>query len=137
MIKVLADRLAEALAERIHEKVRKELWGYEPEENLSVPQLLKEEYVGIRPAPGYPACPEHSEKDTLFNLLEAESNARVNLTENWVMYPAASVCGYYFSHPFSKYFNLGKVLEDQVEDYANRKGITVEKARKLLGPNLF
>jgi 5-methyltetrahydrofolate--homocysteine methyltransferase len=137
MIKVLADRLAEALAEHMHERARKEFWGYDRQENLSVPQMLKEEYMGIRPAPGYPACPEHSEKETLFRLLDAKKNAGMSLTENWVMYPAASVCGYYFSHPFSKYFNLGKVLEDQVEDYAKRKGITVEKARKLLGPNLF
>jgi 5-methyltetrahydrofolate--homocysteine methyltransferase len=137
LIKVLADRLAEALAERLHQRVRKEIWGYAKEENLSVTELLKEKYSGIRPAPGYPACPEHSEKETLFRLLSAEENAEVRLTENWVMYPAASVCGYYFSHPFSKYFNLGKLMEDQVEDYAKRKGITVDRVRKLLGPNLF
>ena len=137
MLKVLADRLAEALAERMHEKVRKEFWGYAGQENLSVVELLKEKYSGIRPAPGYPACPEHSEKETLFRLLDAEKNAGIRLTESWVMYPAASVCGYYFSHPFSRYFNLGKLMDDQVADYAKRKGITVDRARKLLGPNLF
>jgi len=137
MIKVLADRLAEAFAEHLHERARKEFWGYAKEENLSIAQMLREEYSGIRPAPGYPACPEHSEKETLFDLLDAQIKAGITLTENWAMYPAASVCGYYFSHPFSRYFNLGKLKDDQVEDYAKRKGITVTEARKLLGPNLF
>ncbi len=137
LIKVLADRLAEAFAEHLHERVRKEFWGYEQQENLSVTEMLKEKYTGIRPAPGYPACPEHSEKESLFRLLDAEKNTGISLTENFAMYPAASVCGYYFSHPFSQYFNLGKLKDDQVSDYAGRKGITKEQARRLLGPNLF
>jgi 5-methyltetrahydrofolate--homocysteine methyltransferase len=136
MLKILADRLAEAFAERLHERVRKEFWGYSPEESLTVPQMLKEEYTGIRPAPGYPACPEHSEKEVIFDLLGAEKNAGISLTENYAMYPAASVCGYYFSHPLSRYFNLGKLMPDQVEDYARRKGISIERARQLLRPNL-
>jgi 5-methyltetrahydrofolate--homocysteine methyltransferase len=137
LVKILADRLAEAFAEHLHERVRKEFWGYAHKENLSVPQMLKEEYTGIRPAPGYPACPEHSEKETLFRLLEVEKNAGIGLTENYAMYPAASVCGYYFSHPFSKYFNLGKLLDDQVEDYSRRKGISIDECRKLLNQSLF
>lgn len=137
MLKIMADRLAEAFAERLHERVRKEFWGYAGNENLSVPELLKEDYQGIRPAPGYPACPEHSEKKTLFNLLNAEENAGITLTENFAMYPAASVNGYYFSHEFSKYFNLGKISAEQVEDYARRKKIPVELAMKYLNQNLI
>ncbi len=136
MIKVLADRLAEAFAEELHERVRKEFWGYAPEENLSVAELLKEEYRGIRPAPGYPACPEHSEKRTIFDLLGAEKNAGITLTENYAMYPAASVSGYYFSHEFSRYFNLGKISPEQVEDYATRKNISFEQAKKYLRQNI-
>jgi 5-methyltetrahydrofolate--homocysteine methyltransferase len=136
MLKILADRFAEAFAERLHERVRKEYWGYAADENISIPQMLKEEYRGIRPAPGYPGCPEHSEKSTIFDLLEAEKWAGINLTENFAMYPAASVSGYYFSHEFSRYFNLGKVTEEQVKDYANRKQISVEQAKRYLGPNL-
>jgi 5-methyltetrahydrofolate--homocysteine methyltransferase len=136
MLKILADRFAEAFAERLHERVRKEFWGYTPDENLSVAQMLKEEYQGVRPAPGYPGCPEHSEKRTIFDLLQAEINAGINLTENYAMYPAASVSGYYFSHDFSRYFNLGKLLDDQVKDYADRKNIDIERAKRLLAPNL-
>jgi 5-methyltetrahydrofolate--homocysteine methyltransferase len=136
MLKILADRFAEAFAERLHERIRKEFWGYAPDENIPVAQMLKEEYQGIRPAPGYPGCPEHSEKRTIFDLLEAEKNAGITLTENFAMYPAASVSGYYFSHAFARYFNLGKVQDDQVKDYARRKNIDFELARRLLAPNL-
>lgn len=135
MLKILADRFAEAFAERLHERVRKEFWGYAADEQLPVAAMLKEEYQGIRPAPGYPGCPEHSEKSTIFGLLEAEK-AGISLTENFAMYPAASVSGYYFSHEFSRYFNLGKLLDDQVEDYAKRKNIPVEQAKRYLRPNL-
>lgn len=137
MIKILADRLAEAFAEHLHERVRKEFWGYAPDEELTIDEILKEGYCGIRPAPGYPACPEHSEKRTLFDLLDAENLAGITLTENFAMYPAASVSGYYFSHPQSRYFNLGKILPEQAEDYARRKGISVEKATKLLSQNIL
>ena len=136
MLKILADRLAEAFAELMHEKVRKEYWGYESGEDLSVQELLREKYSGIRPAPGYPACPEHSEKRTLFDLLGTEKHTSIRLTENYAMYPAASVSGYYFMHPFSKYFNLGKITREQVEDYARRKGLDISGAEKLLKPNL-
>lgn len=132
MLKILADRLAEAFAEQLHYKVRTAHWGYDPEEQLTVTQILKEQYRGIRPAPGYPACPEHSEKRTLFDLLHVEENASIQLTENYAMYPAAAVCGYYFSHPESRYFNLGKITEEQVADYAQRKGIGREEAERLL-----
>jgi 5-methyltetrahydrofolate--homocysteine methyltransferase len=137
MLKILADRFAEAFAERLHERVRKEFWGYTKEEDISIAGMLREEYRGIRPAPGYPGCPEHSEKRTIFDLLEAEKNAGIKLTESFAMYPAASVSGYYFSHEFSRYFNLGKVLDDQVKDYAERKNIDLERAKKLLAPNLI
>ena len=136
MIKALADRLAEAFAELLHQKVRKEFWGYDEAENLSNEDLISEKYVGIRPAPGYPACPDHLEKEKLFELLEVEKNTGIKLTESMAMYPAASVSGYYFSHPDSRYFGLGKVNYDQIVDYANRKGIPVEVAEKWLEPNL-
>jgi 5-methyltetrahydrofolate--homocysteine methyltransferase len=136
MLKILADRFAEAFAERLHERVRKEFWGYAADENISIADMLKEEYQGVRPAPGYPGCPEHSEKRTIFDLLEAEKNAGINLTENFAMYPAAAVSGYYFSHGFSRYFNLGKILDDQVSDYALRKKIDLERVKRLLAPNL-
>ena len=132
MIKVLADRLAEAFAEYLHEMVRKEYWGYDRHESLIPADLLKESYRGIRPAPGYPACPEHSEKELLFDLLQARKKTGISLTESYMMRPAASVCGYYFAHPGSRYFNIGRVLEDQVKDYAARKNISIEKARQLL-----
>jgi 5-methyltetrahydrofolate--homocysteine methyltransferase len=136
LLKILADRLAEAFAERMHERVRKEYWGYAKDEKLNIGQILKEEYQGIRPAPGYPACPEHSEKRTLFDLLRPEQNAGIILTENYAMYPAASVSGYYFSHPFTQYFNLGKLSKEQVQDYAIRKNISLETAERLLRQNL-
>ncbi len=136
MLKILADRLAEAFAELMHKKVRKELWGYDKDENMDILGLLKEQYAGIRPAPGYPACPEHSEKSTLFKLMEVEAKTGISLTENFAMYPAASVSGYYFMHPFSQYFNLGKLDREQVEDYAKRKRIGLEIAEKYLKQNL-
>ncbi len=137
MLKILADRFAEAFAERLHERVRREFWGYAREEQLSVPEILGEQYHGIRPAPGYPACPEHSEKRTIFDILEAEQRAGITLTENFAMYPAASVSGYYFSHDFSRYFNLGKISEEQVQGYARRKNIPFEQAKKYLRQNLM
>jgi len=136
MLKVLSDRMAEALAELLHERVRKEFWGYAGVEDLTVTELIREKYQGIRPAPGYPACPEHSEKVKLFDLLNAESDAGISLTENYAMYPAASVSGYYFMHPFSRYFNLGKIKKDQVEEYARRKNLSLVQAEKLLAQNL-
>lgn len=136
MVKALADRLAEAFAEAMHEKVRKEYWGYAEEEQLDNEQLIREQYKGIRPAPGYPACPDHTEKATLFQLLEGDKNAGVSLTEHFAMMPAASVSGWYFSHPESKYFGLGKIGRDQLNAYARRKGITQEEAERWLRPNL-
>ena len=136
MIKGLADRLAEAFAERLHERVRREFWGYDPDENLSPAQLLKEEYQGIRPAPGYPACPDHTEKQALFHLLQVTERTSIGLSESMMMVPAASVSGYYFSHPQSQYFFIGKLAKDQVEDYARRKGLEVETIEKWLASNL-
>ncbi len=136
MIKILADRLAEAFAELMHFKVRTELWGYASHEPLDYQQLLKERYQGIRPAPGYGACPEHSEKRKIFDLMQVESELGIILTESYAMYPAASVSGYYFAHPQAKYFNVGKIDKDQVEDYSSRKGINLADAEKLLNPNL-
>jgi 5-methyltetrahydrofolate--homocysteine methyltransferase len=135
MAKALADRLAEAFAELLHEKVRKEFWGYSKSEQLSNDELVEEKYDGIRPAPGYPACPDHTEKKLLFDLLDA-GKVGITLTESFAMYPAAAVSGFYFSHPDSKYFGLGKIEKDQVEDYAKRKGMTVEETEKWLAPNL-
>ncbi len=122
MVKALADRLAEAFAEHMHERVRKQFWGYDPNEALDNESMIKEQYQGIRPAPGYPACPDHTEKETLFSLLNAEENTGVKLTDNFAMWPAASVCGIYFSHPESYYFGIGKIERDQVDDYSKRKG---------------
>ena len=136
MVKALGDRIAEALAEMMHAEVRKKYWGYAKEENLSNEQLIKENYIGIRPAPGYPACPDHTEKSTLFELLEVSKNLKVELTESFAMSPASSVSGLYFSHPESSYFGVGKINKDQVLDYANRKGVAVEDIEKWLGPNL-
>ncbi|HEY0667564.1 MAG TPA: methionine synthase [Sphingobacteriaceae bacterium] len=136
MAKALADRLAEAFAEKMHELVRREYWGYAKEESLSNEDLIKEKYTGIRPAPGYPACPDHTEKRTLFNLLDAEKNAGIKLTENFAMYPTAAVSGFYFAHPQSRYFGLGKISKDQVEDYAKRKNMSVDEAERWLSPNL-
>jgi 5-methyltetrahydrofolate--homocysteine methyltransferase len=136
MVKAIADRLAEAAAEWLHERVRKEIWGYAAHEQLENDLLIKEEYDGIRPAPGYPACPEHTEKRKLFDLLNAELHTSVILTESYAMFPAASVSGWYFAHPGAKYFPLGKIQRDQVEDYARRKGMSVEEAERWLAPNL-
>ena len=136
MLKALADRLAEALTERMHERVRKELWGYVSEETLDNKALISEKYQGIRPAPGYPACPEHTEKRTLWQLLDVENKTGIQLTESCAMYPASSVSGWYFSHPESKYFGLGQISKDQVEDYAERKGMNLEEAERWLAPVL-
>ena len=136
MVQALADRLAEAFAERLHERVRKELWGYDPDETLDSDDLIRERYKGIRPAPGYPACPDHTEKSTLFSLLEATANTGLELTEHFAMYPSAAVSGWYFGHPESKYFSVGKIGKDQVEDYAERKGLSVAEAERWLAPSL-
>mgnify|MGYP000921797254 CR=1 FL=1 len=133
LIKALADRLAEAFAELMHKKMRKEIWGYQSEENLSNEELIKEKYNGIRPAPGYPACPEHTEKETLFELLDATNNTGVYLTESMAMYPTASVSGYYFANPESRYFNVGKIEKDQAEEYAAKKGWDSNEIQKWLG----
>jgi 5-methyltetrahydrofolate--homocysteine methyltransferase len=136
MVEALADRLAEAFAERLHERVRTEFWGYSRDEDLDNVGLLKEQYPGIRPAPGYPACPEHTEKQTLWDLLDVKANTGIELTESVAMWPGASVCGVYFSHPQSQYFVVGRLGRDQVEDYARRKGWTVSEAERWLAPNL-
>jgi 5-methyltetrahydrofolate--homocysteine methyltransferase len=136
LLKALADRLAEAFAERLHQRVRTEYWGYAPDEALDNDALIAERYRGIRPAPGYPACPDHSEKATLFRLLDAPGNAGMSLTESFAMLPAAAVSGYYFSHPGSQYFVVGRVSREQVEDYAARKGVPVAQAERWLASNL-
>ncbi len=136
LLKSLADRLAEALAEALHLRVRREFWGYAPEESLTNEQLVREEYRGIRPAPGYPACPDHTEKATLWRLLDAEAATGIRLTESYAMYPAAAVSGWYFSHPQSRYFAVGTIGSDQLEDYARRKGMAVPEAKRWLSPNL-
>ncbi|MCX7798600.1 MAG: methionine synthase [Melioribacter sp.] len=132
MVKALADRLAEAFAELLHEKVRKELWGYSPEEKFSNEELIEEKYQGIRPAPGYPAQPDHTEKITIWKILNIEENIQIKLTENLAMHPAASVCGLYIAHPEAKYFNVGKIGKDQIQDYHKRKGISIKEAEKWL-----
>jgi 5-methyltetrahydrofolate--homocysteine methyltransferase len=134
ILQALADRLAEAFAEYLHVKTRKEYWGYAADEELTNESLISEQYVGIRPAPGYPACPDHTEKYSLFNLLEAEKNTGISLTESLAMYPASSVCGWYFAHPQSQYFGLGKITEDQVIDYAQRKNKPLEYITRWLQP---
>jgi 5-methyltetrahydrofolate--homocysteine methyltransferase len=136
LIKAIADRLAEAFAETMHELVRRQYWGYARNENLTNEQLINEEYAGIRPAPGYPACPDHTEKRKLFDLLETEKHTTIRFTENFAMYPASSVCGFYFAHPQSKYFGVGKIERDQAEDYAMRKGVSLQEAEKWLAQNL-
>jgi 5-methyltetrahydrofolate--homocysteine methyltransferase len=136
MLKVLADRLAEAFAERLHERVRREFWGYAPDERLSSVDLIQERYRGIRPAPGYPACPDHTAKGALFRVLAAGRNAGMQLTESFAMLPAAAVAGFYLSHPDAAYFAVGKIGRDQVEDYARRSGMTLQEAEKWLAPNL-
>ena len=136
MIKALADRLAEAFAEYLHKEVRTTHWGYAKNENLSNTELIKEVYKGIRPAPGYPACPDHLEKTTIWELLDVEKAIGVKLTESIAMWPAASVSGYYFGNKNAKYFGLGKIKEDQLKDYAKRRGISKDEAKKWLNPNL-
>ena len=136
LAKALADRLAEALAERMHQRVRREFWAYAPDETLGSSELIAETYRGIRPAPGYPAQPDHTEKETLFKLLDGERAIGVKLTESFAMWPGASVCGLYFSHPESYYFGVGKIERDQVADYAGRKGRTLAEMEKWLAPIL-
>jgi 5-methyltetrahydrofolate--homocysteine methyltransferase len=136
MLKALADRLAEAFAELVHEKVRKDNWGYMSDEQLGNEALINEEYIGIRPAAGYPASPDHTEKALLWELLNIDHNADIQLTEHYAMMPAASVSGIYFAHPESVYFAVGKINKDQVEDYAKRKGMSIEEAERWLAPNL-
>ena len=136
LLKALADRLAEAFAEHLHQRVRKEFWGYAAGESLDNEALINEKYRGIRPAPGYPACPDHSEKEKLFELLDAPGKAGMSLTSGYAMLPTASVCGYYFAHPQAEYFVLGPVLEDQLEDYAQRKGCSVDEVKKIIPMNL-
>ena len=132
----MADRLAEAFAECLHAKVRRDYWGYAKDESLGNDDMIAERYTGIRPAPGYPACPEHSEKVSLFALLDASKNAGITLTESYAMWPTAAVSGFYYSHPQSKYFAVGKIGADQVQDYARRKGWDVPTAERWLAPNL-
>jgi 5-methyltetrahydrofolate--homocysteine methyltransferase len=136
LLKALADRLAEAAAEALHERVRREYWGYAPDERLSNEQLVREEYRGIRPAPGYPACPDHTEKATLWKLLDAEQATGIRLTESFAMYPTASVSGWYIAHPDARYFAVGQVAADQVRDYAARKGMPLGEVERWLAPNL-
>nr|HPR61910.1 vitamin B12 dependent-methionine synthase activation domain-containing protein [Prolixibacteraceae bacterium] len=136
MLQTLSDRLAESFAEVMHTKVRTELWGYAPDENLSKEEIWKMKYAGIRPALGYPACPEHSEKQELFRLLMATERTGISLTENFAMYPTASVSGQYFANPESYYFGVDKIGRDQVEDYAKRKGMPIEEVERFLNADL-
>jgi 5-methyltetrahydrofolate--homocysteine methyltransferase len=136
MVKALADRLAEAFAERLHQRVRSEFWGYAPDEALTTTELIAEQYVGIRPAPGYPSQPDHTEKGTLFDLLDAEAQLGVRLTESYAMWPGSSVCGLYIAHPECHYFGIGKIDRDQIADYARRKGWTVAEAERWLAQSL-
>jgi 5-methyltetrahydrofolate--homocysteine methyltransferase len=136
LLKALADRLAEAFAERLHQRVRQEFWGYSSEESCANEDLIAERYQGIRPAPGYPACPDHTEKPELFRVLDAPGQVGMSLTESCAMRPAASVSGYYFSHPQSQYFGIGRIDRDQVADYAARKGWDMETAERWLAPVL-
>jgi 5-methyltetrahydrofolate--homocysteine methyltransferase len=136
VLKALADRLAEAFAERLHQRVRTELWGYAQDENLDNAALIAEQYRGIRPAPGYPACPDHTEKGTLWKLLDVERTAGITLTESFAMLPTAAVSGWYFAHPEAHYFSVGQLGRDQVEDYAKRKGWNLAMAERWLAPNL-
>ncbi len=136
MLKALADRFAEAFAECLHEKVRKDIWGYAADESMDNAALIREAYQGIRPAPGYPACPDHTEKDLLWSLLDVEKNTGIEITKSYAMYPTAAVSGWYFSHPEARYFGLGKINKDQVIDYAHRKGMTVDEMERWLAPNL-
>ncbi len=135
MAKALADRLAEAFAEFLHKRVRDE-WGYGKKEQLTNEELIREKYRGIRPAPGYPACPDHTEKRLLFDLLSVEEKTGITLTESYAMWPAASISGFYLAHPDAKYFAVGKIGKDQVEDYARRKGMDIRTVERWLSPNL-
>jgi 5-methyltetrahydrofolate--homocysteine methyltransferase len=136
LLKALADRIAEAFAERMHERVRTELWGYAPDESFTPTELLKESFRGIRPAPGYPSQPDHTEKATLFELLDAPNAVGVELTESFAMWPGSSVSGLYFAHPEAKYFGVGKIKRDQLASYAERKGWTIDEAEQHLAPIL-
>lgn len=136
MVQILADRFVEAFAECLHQQTRKEFWGYDQQETLSNDELIKEQYKGIRPAPGYPACPEHTEKYKLFEMMEVTKNIGIELTESLAMSPPASVCGWYFAHPQSHYFGVGKIDKDQAEDYAKRKNMSIDEAEKWLSPVL-
>ena len=135
MVEAIADRLAEAFAECLHKQVREE-WGYGRCESLSNDELIHEKYRGIRPAPGYPSCPDHTEKGAIWRLLDVEKNAGILLTESFAMWPGSSVSGLYFAHPESRYFNVGKIERDQVADYAARKGMSLAEVERWLGPNL-
>ncbi|MGL6148202.1 MAG: vitamin B12 dependent-methionine synthase activation domain-containing protein, partial [Plesiomonas sp.] len=136
MVKAIADRLAEAFAEYLHQQVRQSFWGYAPDEQLSNEELIRENYQGIRPAPGYAACPEHTEKAAIWSLLHVEERIGMRLTESYAMWPGASVSGWYFSHPDSKYFAVAQVQRDQIQDYAARKGLSVVETERWLTPNL-
>jgi 5-methyltetrahydrofolate--homocysteine methyltransferase len=136
LAKSLADRLAESLTEYTHLQIRKNYWGYSANEEFSAEDLITEKYQGIRPAPGYPACPDHTEKITLFNVLETQLDTKIKLTESMAMYPVSSVSGYYFANANSKYFGVGKLGKDQIEDYAIRKQMSLAEAEKWLSPNL-
>jgi 5-methyltetrahydrofolate--homocysteine methyltransferase len=136
MLKALADRFAEAFAERLHERVRKEFWGYAARETLNNEALIEEKYQGIRPAPGYPACPDHTEKGLLWELLKVKEHTGITLTDSFAMYPTAAVSGWYFSHPDSRYFGLGKINHDQVQDYAHRKEVELQQMERWLSPAL-
>ena len=136
MIQAVADRLAEAFAEYLHQQVRKVYWGYAPDEALDNDALIREKYQGIRPAPGYAACPEHTEKQVIWDLLEAEKHTGMKLTESYAMWPGASVSGWYFSHPDSRYFAVAQIQQDQLQDYAQRKAMSIEEAERWLAPNL-
>ena len=136
MVKALADRFAEAFAEFLHKKVRTKSWGYASDEALDNKALIKEAFKGIRPAPGYPACPDHLEKNTIWDLLQVEENIGVTLTESLAMWPAASVSGYYFAHPEAQYFGVGKITQDQVASFSERKNIDLKEAEKWLRPNI-
>jgi 5-methyltetrahydrofolate--homocysteine methyltransferase len=135
-LKVLAQRLAEAFTELLHEKVRKELWGYAPDESFSPEELIKEKYQGIRPAFGYPSMPDHTQKKPVFDMMDVEKHTGIQLTDSYMMIPEASVSGLYFAHPESKYFNVQKILEDQVQDYSSRSGKSIEEVKKWLSENL-
>ena len=137
MVKLIADRLAEAFAEALHEKVRREIWGYAPNEKLTLDELFKVKYEGIRPAPGYPACPDHRQKAAIFAALKADENANLTLTESMMLTPAASVTGYYFAHPQSKYFNVGKIDKVQLNDYSKRMGSSVSETEKFIPNNIL